>query len=68
MESENHTKVVEVAFTKEEWRFLMGNSDFSEQMKHRCKTLDDVERLCAMGELLVLEWKQSKSPYRGLGE
>jgi len=63
MESENHAKVVELSFNKEEWNLLMDNRDFSEQLKNCCKSLDDVERLCAMGELLVLDWKQSKSPF-----
>jgi hypothetical protein len=67
MESVNHAKVVEIAFTKEEWKVLMGDVDFSQRMKYCCKTLDDVETLCAIGEGLITTWKQSKSPFGSLG-
>ena len=35
-------KVVQVAFTKEEWEFLMSNGDFSQRMKYCCNSTDDV--------------------------
>jgi hypothetical protein len=63
MKTEGYAEVVQVAFKKEEWEVLMANADFSQRLKHCCKTLDDVEKLCAIGEDLISSWKQSKSPY-----
>ena len=63
---EGFEKVVEISFSKEEWGFLMRHPDFVRLMERGCKTLDDVERICGIGECVVGVRKQPKPPLERL--
>lgn len=45
-------KVVELAFAKPEFDFLMAHKDFMAAL-NECNSTDDIERVCAMGQWLL---------------
>ena len=49
---EIYVKVVELAFAKPEFDFLMAHKEFMAALKE-CKSTDDIERVCAMGQWLL---------------
>ena len=66
----HNVRLLERAFSREEWEYLKRHEEFEGLLKSKNVTLDDFEKLSLLGDRLLMKWEKanpSRPRFRRVG-
>lgn len=58
-----HANLLEHMFSRAEWEYLKRNPKFQKQMESISESLNEIDKIAALGDQLLFEW-ENRNPRR----